>query len=112
MARRGRRGTLSSKTYFPATGDQLQKTRFGVLWECAKSNTAQTPAGDKVRYAFLMGFSPEQDEIQFRSIHEFDGKEWLEGIDLIRRRISSTDSFREYKFDWETGTWKQTLEEE
>jgi len=111
MARRGRRGTLSPKTYFPSTGDQLECTSVGLLWECAKSNTSETPRGTKVRYALLMGFSPDHDEPVLQAIHDQDERGWLHAVEVIRRRVKSDDTMRTYDWDPETSTWKQRLED-
>lgn len=112
MARRGRRGSLSPKTYFPATGDQLQMD--GMLWECAKSNTVQTPRGDKIRYAMLLGFPAGEDEVIPLVVHDQDDKVWtsniLEEADTILRRVPGKE-FRIYDWNKDSKTWKQRLED-
>lgn len=115
MARRGRRGSLSPKTYFPGTGDQLQMD--GMLWECAKSNTASTPRGDKVRYALLLGFPAGEDEVVPITVHDQSDDTWTDSIlaetVTIMRRIPGTDSptFRVYDWNSDSRTWQQRLED-
>ena len=115
MARRGRRGSLSPTTYFPSTGDQLQITEAGLLWECAKSNTATTPRGDKVRYALLLGLLADDDEVIVMAIHDQDDRVWLEEVDVIHRRLpgGTDDAIRLRSYDWNksTKTWQQQLQD-
>jgi hypothetical protein len=110
MARRGRRGSLSRKTYFPATGDQLQSTDNGLLWECAKSNTAQTPRGEKVRYGLLVGHIAGEDEEIILSIDDRDDRGWLDEVDTIHRRVNP-EIIRSYLWNPETSSWQQKLED-
>ena len=114
MARRGRRGSLSPKTYFPATGDQLQME--DMLWECAKSNTVSTPKGEKIRYAMLLGFPPGEDHVVPMVVHDQDDPAWTENIleetQTIHRRIPGDEvTFRIYDWSKNSKTWQQRLDE-
>ena len=114
MARRGRRGTLSPKTYFPATGDQLQMA--GMLWECAKSNTATTPSGDKIRYAMLLGFPSGEDTVVPMVVHDQEDPSWTQNIlseteTILRRIPGDAPTFRAYDWSKESNTWRQRLDE-
>jgi hypothetical protein len=117
MARRGRRGSLSPKTYFPSTGDQLQLTEEGLLWECAKSNSIAPRAGhkgEKIRYALLVGVLAESTEEIVMAIHDRDDRDWLDDVDVIHRRIPSGlmgSSLRSYDWNEETRTWQQRLQD-
>lgn len=112
MARRGRRGSLSPKTYFPATGDQLQMD--DMLWECAKSNTVSTPQGSKIRYAMLLGFPPGEDSVIPMVVHDQNDHTWkdmiLEETNTILRRVPGKE-FRVYDWNKDSETWKQRLED-
>ena len=110
MARRGRRGSLSRKTYFPATGDQLQNKGAGLLWECAKSNTAKTPRGEIIRYALLIGHVAGEDSEIILSIDDKDDRMWLDDVDLIHRRVNP-EITRSYQWNPESSTWQQQLED-
>jgi len=111
MARRGRRGSLSPKTYFPSTGDQLQLTEEGLLWECAKSNTTTTSRGEKIRYALLIGLLADDDDLVIMSIHDRDDRVWLDDVDVIHRRIPNKEepTLRSYDWNEESRTWQQRL---
>ena len=114
MARRGRRGSLSPKTYFPATGDQIQNE--DILWECAKSNTVSTPKGQKVRYAILLGFSPDSDDAVPLVVHDQQDNVWVDGVlpeakTILRRIPGQTPTFRMYDWNRETSTWQQRLDD-
>lgn len=113
MARRGRRGSLSPKTYFPSTGDQLQLTEEGLLWECAKSNTTTTSRGEKIRYALLIGLLADDDDLIVLAIHDRDERIWLDDVDVIHRRIVGEEGPLLRSYDWskESQTWKQRLED-
>tara|TARA_Y100000034_G_C6862181_1_gene392525 strand:+ start:470 stop:790 length:321 start_codon:yes stop_codon:yes gene_type:complete len=103
MARRGRRGSLSPKTFFPATGDQLEDPEDGIVWVCGKSNNLQDEhTGEKVRYALLIGRSSGFDESLFLPICDQD-KSWMEGIVVIRRKNGS--GFKTYSLSESRGTW-------
>ena len=114
MARRGRRGSLSPKTYFPATGDQMKTP--DVLWECAKSNTVTTPRGDRIRYAILLGFSPEAEDVIPIVVHDQNDVSWRDEVladtNTILRRIPGEDvTFRVYDWNRDSSTWQQRLED-
>lgn len=114
MARRGRRGTLTAKTYFPSTGDQMQME--DILWECAKSNTVSTPRGEKIRYAMLLGFPSGEDTVIPMVVHDQDDHTWkdmiLEETETILRRIPGDPvTFRTYDWNKDTKTWRQRLED-
>ena len=111
MARRGRRGSLSPKTYFPSTGDQLQLTDEGLLWECLKSNTTAA-RGEKIRYALLIGLLADEDDHVVMSIHDKDERVWLDDVDVIHRRIpGGSPPLRSYDWNEGTQTWQQRLED-
>lgn len=114
MARRGRRGSLSPKTYFPGTGDQMQTDN--ILWECAKSNAVVTPQGDKIRYAMLLGFTAGEDQVLPMVIHDQKDETWVAGIledtkTIMRRIPGEVVTFRVYDWNKESGTWQQRLDE-
>ena len=114
MARRGRRGSLSPKTYFPATGDQLKMD--GMLWECAKSNTATLNNSNKVRYALLLGYAAGEDEVVPLAVHDRGDPLWTDNIlgetETIFRRIPGEDpTFRIYDWNKDSKTWQQRLED-
>jgi hypothetical protein len=90
----------------------MQITEAGMLWECAKSNKATTPSGEKIRYALLMGHVAGEDETIILSIHDRDDREWLDEVDVIHRRITLPDpTFRIYDWSKDTNTWRQRLED-
>ena len=112
--RRGRRGSLSPKTYFPSTGDQLQMD--GMLWECAKANTVTTPRGQKVRYAMLLGFPAGEDDVIPLTVHDQEDTTWTENIlgetvSIMRRIPGAETTFRVYDWNAESKTWRQRLDE-
>ena len=113
MARKGRRGSLSKKTYFPGTGDELENHDGGIVWYCAKSNTYKEE-GLKVRYALLLGTSSEMDEKLPWAVQEGDEREWLNGINTIRRKLPGEGEpfFRVYDWNKDSGTWQQRMEED
>jgi hypothetical protein len=88
----------------------------GMLWECAKSNTVQTPRGNKIRYAMLLGFSPGEDEVVPIVVHDQDDDTWRDNIlgetDTILRRIPGEEpTFRVYDWNKDSSTWQQRLED-
>jgi len=104
---RGRVGALSRSTYFPGTGDQLEDPRNVVVWECVRSNTFKED-DTVIKYGLLRGKDADSDTEMWEPITSLK-KDWLYGIQTIRRRLSGDDSpdFREYEWSDETGTWRQ-----
>lgn len=104
---RGRVGALSRSTYFPGSGDQLEDPRDAVVWECVRSNTFRD--GDQVvKYGLLRGKSSDCDTELWEPITSLK-KDWLYGVQTIRRRLSGEGDpdFRVYRWSEETGTWRQ-----
>jgi hypothetical protein len=107
---RGRIGALSRATYFPGTGDQLQNSAAGVVFECVRSNVYRESEDAEVAYGLLRGKEAGSDEVLYLPI-DVTQKNWLDGVDTIRRPIpGSESSYRTYVFLEETGTWRQVRE--
>jgi hypothetical protein len=104
---RGRVGSLSLKTYFPDTGDQMEDPKGGVVWSCVRSNTFTDSSGEKILYGLLMGKTSD-DEVVYEPISSLD-KKWLHGVQTIRREIVE-GAWRVYNWSEETGTWRQLRE--
>ena len=107
---KGRIGALSPKTYFPATGDQLE-FETAAVWECAKSNTYSIPEEVSdigvVRYALLLKYA-KGDVVAIRCLlsSSEDDRLWLSGARAVHRRIPNR-GFRTYDWNGETNTWRQ-----
>jgi hypothetical protein len=107
MVRRPRKGSLSKKTYFPNTGDQLENPEEGIIWECAKANKWRDPkTGTIYRYGLLVGRTPELADPILWAISSNDGSPWLDGIDTINRK-NGAEELKRYEFNWETETWQE-----
>jgi hypothetical protein len=101
---RGRIGSLSRKTFFPGTGDQMENTADGIVFACVRSNKFETN-GSVIQYGLLQGVSSD-GETFFRSIDSED-KDWLNGVTTIRRLLQAEGVWRTYTWAEETGTWRQ-----
>ena len=125
MARTGRIGSLSPKTYFPRTGDQLVFDN-GILAVCAKANSVTNPfTNGDVRYGLMCisreVYGEEGEWLPIDDVVSETGEmEWIReleaaadsGLVSIRRRLPAGDRVdgkecREYKKNDATGTWQQ-----
>lgn len=110
MARRGRTGSLSPKTYFPRTGDILDVKGCNEVYECLRQNNIIF-RGETVRYSLLVASSPDWDgALVFFTFHD-DGDtalyELLKSIQTITRPRSKGEGAIRYEWDRSTGTWIQ-----
>lgn len=107
-----RKGSLSAKTFFPNTGDQLVNEEEGIFWECVRSNSYVEEGPEvegkqtkiMVRYALLKGVSG--DEVLWWAITDQGEKTWLTNICTINRRVKD-DELRMYTYNTDTGTWQE-----
>jgi len=101
-----RKGSLSVKTYFPNSGDQLENHREGIVWECGRSNNYDNkPTNEKFKYGLLIGRSSEIDDPVLWAIHDRDQSPWLDHIDIIHRRVGT--SKKTYYYNESTKTWQE-----
>lgn len=115
MARRGRTGSLSPKTYFPRTGDSLDVEGSNEVYTCLRQNNVVF-RGVTVRYSLLAATSPDWDDaVVFCTYHD-DGDmalhELLKSVKAITRPRSKGEGSIRYEWDRSTRTWLQAEDED
>jgi len=111
MARRGRTGSLSPKTYFPRTGDTLDVKGSSEVYKCLRQNNIVFK-GETVRYSLLVATSPDWDDaVVFFTFHD-DGDtalhELMKSIQTITRPRSKGEGSISYEWDRRSNTWIQS----
>lgn len=105
-----RKGALTKKTFFPATGDILEDPASGISWECARANTYRHEKdGTKVRYGMLVADPPADSgvtDLLTWAITDQDESPWLDGVQFIHRKIAEGE-YKKYTLNDATGTWQE-----
>ena len=114
MARRGRTGSLSPKTYFPKTGDTLDEQGSSVVYNCLRQNNVIFK-GETVRYSLLVASSPDWNgAVVFFTFHD-DGDiglhELLKHVQTITRPRSKGEGSISYEWNRGSKTWTQQEED-
>ena len=113
MARRGRTGSISPKTYFPRTGDSLDVRGSNEVFYCLRQNNVVF-RGETVRYCLLVATSPDWDDAVIFSTYHDDGSlelsELLKSIVKITRPRSKGEGSITYVWNRTTQTWMQEEE--
>ena len=114
MARRGRTGSLSPKTYFPKTGDSLDVRGGDEVYHCLRQNNV-VYRGTTVRYCLLSATAPSWgDTVVFFTFHD-DGEvelgELLKNVNSITRPRSKGPGSITYEWDKQSRTWVQSSDD-
>ena len=113
MAKRGRTGSLSPKTFFPKTGDSYDIKGSSEVYECLRQNNI-VDKGKTIKYCLLVGTDPNIGYTIFLTFHDQDDPALSEFADLVKtivRPRSKGPGCIRYSWNRGSQTWIQTEEE-
>lgn len=113
MARRGRTGSLTTKTYFPRTGDTLDIKGCNDVYHCVRQNNVVF-RGTTIRYCLLAATNPDWGStaiyITFHDDNDSALKEFLKTVEKITRPRSKGEGSITYVYQRSSGSFLQCEE--